>query len=217
MSPSITEADFAVLDPRSQPFTKLLETRHQANKDAVKANFIHDCIDQDTLMDPTSYYFHSEDKAKGKGKGKAASSKSPKKALTLTKKSVDNNLQSLSPFYPVESQTSTLLNVMRPSESKPSHSASKASIVPNVKSQSPVVRAEANMPRHSTPSPSPPAGPKVFLNQSQEKYVFTEEECQWAYNYVSFLLKRDISISQTTVSQKLAEKACKVHLQYMWY
>ena len=120
-----TTADYAILYSRSKTFKDLLQSALAANRPTVSASFVHDCVQHNTIIDPTPYLFEKprpktkrkrtqsfsnerwEDRKGGKGQERTAGrrrkddngSKSPKKPK-LVKSDTDDRPRLRSPTPP---------------------------------------------------------------------------------------------------------------------
>ena len=71
----ISQADFVILTPQSTSFHDLLHSCKVHDKPAVHAQFVHDCVERNALLDEDSYGFGEVEKGKrGKGRPKQSMS-----------------------------------------------------------------------------------------------------------------------------------------------
>jgi hypothetical protein len=80
-------ADYVILDPaKEKDFANLLMSTAAANKFAMRASFVHNCVEEDALLNPTEYIFEEPPNLRKKRARMSAATPSPVKKEKVSKK-----------------------------------------------------------------------------------------------------------------------------------
>jgi hypothetical protein len=175
-------ADYAVLYRNSTSFNALLNSRIAAEKPAVNSTYVDDCVQEDALLDPTTYLFHGSTSNKRKRTQSTSSPSTPEKARIKNEKA--------------EKKKQDRIKRKKDKERKEAEGR-------RVKVE------EDESPYYGPPSPSPPPeSDRVLWREGH--YLYSESERTYASRYIRFLLERDPSISNAAIALALNIKVCAI-------
>ncbi|CAL1695639.1 unnamed protein product [Somion occarium] len=176
----IVDADYVILSSQSTSFADMLLNTEAHQKPAVQASFVHDCVDEGRILDPTNYSFEGlRGKTKRGRPAGSSSQKSPSKDTKGTTSPSKSAGSSSKPKKPVSEVASPKAKKEKTIVEKPSSTVQKT-----------------NGNSRRTPSPPPPT---TTVHWTEGKHRYTEEELNYALTYAGILYSRDPDISMTSL------------------
>ncbi|PSS34119.1 hypothetical protein PHLCEN_2v1829 [Hermanssonia centrifuga] len=188
----IPHADIVVLAPRKGPFADHLMAAVIAQKPAVQATFVHQCVLERTLLDPGDFSFEGVEAKNRKNQVFTVRLDDLEDRASPLRKSKDERRKKRSG----ESTGSPT----RASPSKRERSLSAEPLV-EVEVQHTVVASGGDPCR--SPSPIPPTR---IVEIGGGRNAYTDEDKEYFEKYVTHLLRRDPQISTSTIARELGKK-----------
>lgn len=176
-------ADYAILYSNSKCFPDLLSSTLAAGKLAINADFVHECVREVALLDPTPYLFEGSLKRK---RGRPT-------LMTQTEKQE-------------RARQKREIGLQQKEEAREAKKQKQEREKKKIEKK--FKKEKENSSYTGPPSPTPP--PEHTRRQmASGNFLFSDAEREYVLRYVQILLERDPSVSGTSLASKLF---CKVRL-----
>ncbi|EMD42123.1 hypothetical protein CERSUDRAFT_110666 [Gelatoporia subvermispora B] len=216
----IDKADYVVLNPNSHSFRQLLERAENFQKHAVNAQFVFDCAEEQTLVEPDGYGFGghvSKPKANRGRPSSSISSPSGKSKKSMTEADIraastrtsKSSSQRASKTTTVKTQKDREKVARRSSEkerSDPEPSKPKAKRAKEKSTEDTEFRY-SDLSRHALlpDEPSPPPPDKI-VRYVEGKNLYSQEDRDYFLRYLLILLRRDPDLTNFAIAEKMHKK-----------
>ncbi|KAJ3507859.1 hypothetical protein NLJ89_g6068 [Agrocybe chaxingu] len=194
-------ADYVILygaSKNQKSFNELLKASQVAGKVALQAKFVHDCVEQYRLLDPTLYLYGPMTRDVSEDEDDAEARTKEEKRLKKNEKQNERRQK----MREQQSHAKPASQVSKPTSSKPASSASSSTKVPGPK---PSQKKRTSSGKRAVPvGPRPPTPPPEHTRQPRASgFRFAPVEDEYALHYAKVLLDHDHTTSMNAVATAL--------------
>ncbi|OBZ79371.1 hypothetical protein A0H81_01035 [Grifola frondosa] len=182
----ISQADYVILTQSSRSFKDLLKQTENAERPAVQAQFVYDCIEKQTLLDEREYLFQDTLPKKKRGRPSGQTPVKSQKMETPTKEKA-KELEGGTP------QTKKMGTAEKPQKTKEVKVKSKPKEEPDSLSFQGLWE----------PSPPPPVRVVEYVDG---RNLYTKEDRDYFVHYLSILAKRNPEMTYASIGEKMYSK-----------
>ncbi|KAJ4002376.1 hypothetical protein F5050DRAFT_11320 [Lentinula boryana] len=202
-------ADYAILSSKSKIYSDLFREVAASNTPAVSSSFVHDCIEERTILAHDPKYLLNAPTSRKAGRptsNDAGPLEKPKVEVTRkdrTRGSAATQKKSEVGSRGKVSQTITGASTTKLETARDKASKEREKPVLKKRSSSAIDKLSESEPRIPSPSP-PPENSRVV--SSAGRYSYSPLEREYVETYVKVLFERDHHISNTRIAKILHEK-----------
>jgi hypothetical protein len=227
---SIEEADYAVLSKKHSSYVGLVSQAEDAGTIPISPQFIEDCVQQAKFLDTDGYVWNFD--KKGRNLSEPSTSKFKVKVKVENAAQNDELVQN----SPARANKSAYLASMQ--RKAPSRTARRRSTgalkqkaqapasfsssedertselhAPKKRKSEPLVTSIISL-DYASPmlgrshSPTPPPASSRVSQAGGKKFMYTEEEEEYAKRYIAYLIEQDPEIPKQNIADGLYRKAC---------
>ncbi len=188
----IPHADIVVLAPRKGPFADHLMAAVIAQKPAVQATFVHQCVLERTLLDPGDFSFEGVEAKNRKNQ-----------VFTVRLDDLEDRASPLRKSKDERRKKRSGEATGSPTKASPSNRERSPSAEPLVKAEVQHTLVASGGDTCRSPSPIPPTR---VVEIGGGRNAFTDEDKEYFGKYVTRLLRRDPQISTGAIARELGKK-----------